>query len=139
MKGLYDVRVFLIWKDKEYDLGRYFNLSYIDEAEAADFRIFKFHNINELWDKANKFPELRTDRTIFGFKPVVKMSDIHDWSKTYTINEKNFGDVITIREEYEPYTKSVSMNDLLKYLSAENFAEWWKDHAGFIECPFTKK
>ena len=67
------------------------------------------------------------------------MNDIYDWSKTYTISEKNFGDVITIREEYEPYIKFVSMNDLLKYLSAEDFAEWWKDHAGFIECPFTKK
>ena len=130
-KKIYKIEVAIEVNNETYAISELNSLSYLVEEEAERIA-FHYDNFNSFAEACHKIPYVNVEYTFFGNEP----KRVHDWSDKWTINKKHFKSATII---YTPEPIKVSINTLMKRLSAEDFAEWWKDHAGFAECPFTKK
>ena len=130
-KKIYKIEVAIKVDDEIYTTDELDSLRYLTEEEAK--RIEVYYDDFDLFAQAcHKIPYVNVDYTFFGNKP----KNVHDWFDKWVINKKHFK-TATIVYTSEPIQANI--NTLMERLSAEDFAEWWKDHTGFTECPFTKK
>ena len=130
-KKIYKIEVAIKVDDKIYTTDELDSLRYLTEEEAK--RIEVYYDDFDLFAQAcRKIPYVNVDYTFFGNK----LKNVHNWIDEWVINKKHFESATII---YTPKPIQANINTLMERLSAEDFAEWWKDHTGFTECPFTKK
>lgn len=128
-KKIYKTKVTIKVGDETYPVDELDLLRYLESAERTEIH---FNNFNSFAKACREIPYVNVDYTLFGNKP----KRVYDWLDKWVINKKRFISAIIF---YTPEPIQASINTLMERLSAEDFAEWWKDHAGFTECPFTKK
>lgn len=130
-KKIYKIEVAIEAGDETYAADELNSLGYLTEEEAKRIE-FHYDDFNSFAKACRKIPYINVEYTLFGNEP----KRVCDWLDKWIINKKHFESATII---YTPEPIQASINTLMERLSAEDFAEWWKDHAGFIECPFTKK
>ena len=130
-KEIYKVKVTIEVDDETYLVDELDSLLYLTEEEAKRKKVY-YDNFNSFAKACRKIPYINVEYTFFGNEP----KRVCDWLDKWIINKKHFKSA-TIT--YTPEPTQASINTLMERLSAEDFAEWWKDHAGFTEYPFTKK
>ena len=130
-KKIYKIEVAIEAGGETYAADELNYLSYLPEEEAKRIE-FHYDDFNSFAKACRKIPFVYVDYTFFGNKP----NKVHEWLYEWVIDKKHFESATII---YTPEPTQASINTLMERLSAEDFAEWWKDHTGFTECPFTKK
>lgn len=130
-KKIYKIEVAIEVGDETYAADELNSLSYLTEEEAKRIE-FHYDDFNSFAKACRKIPYVNVKYTFFGNEP----KGVCDWLDRWIINKKHFESATII---YTPEPIQANINTLMERLSAEDFAEWWKDHAGFTECPFTKK
>ena len=130
-KKVYKIEVAIEVDDETYTADELNSLSYLTEEDAKRIE-HHYDDFNSFAEACRIIPYVNVEYTFFGneFKRVC------DGFDKWVINKRCFKSATII---FTPKPIQANINTLMKRLSAEDFAEWWKDHAGFTECPFTKK
>ena len=130
-KKIYKIKVAIEVGGETYTVDELNSLRYATEEEAKRIEVH-YDDFDLFAQTCRKIPFVDVDYTFFGNKP----KKVHDWLYKWGIDKKHFESATIV---YTPESIQASINTLMERLSAEDFAEWWKDHAGFTECPFTIK
>lgn len=130
-KKIYKTEVAIEVGDETYTTDEIKSLLYLTEEEAKQIKNH-YDDFNSFAEACRKIPYVNVEYTFFGNEP----KRVCDWLDKWIIDKKHFKSATII---YTSKPVQVSIDTLMKRLSAEDFAEWWKDHAGFTECPFIKK
>lgn len=85
----------------------------------------------------NLFPNIKEKSIFFANRSyiLVRGSDWASDGKYY--DEKHFKKPVSFKKVCA-VANNLSLNDLMKVLTAKDFADWWKDHTGETQCPFKK-
>lgn len=137
MKNIYAIKSYVRFDD-EWEEIFVWNYSYIYIApEAANTFSVTCNTFEELRKQVNKFPGIKEKYTFIKNTPyiLVRGSDWQSDGKYY--DEKHFKKPISFKKVCT-VVNNLSINDLMKVLTAQDFADWWKDHTGETQCPFKK-
>lgn len=141
MKNIYAIKNYVRFDDEWEEVFVWdYNYKYLTPEEAKAFED-TFHvtcrTFEELREQVGRFPGIKEDYIFFWHSPyiLVRGSDWQSDGKYY--DEKHFKKPISFKKVCE-IARYLTINDLMKELSAKDFAEWWKDHTGETQCPFKK-
>lgn len=136
MKTIVDYRQKIILNGEEFDTSIRRHLCYAEPKKD----ILNIDTFEELVDLAeeNYIYNAKVKTSFFTKKKIVSLfnADLFGYvSENYYINitEKNFKP-FQIKCEYQKDTRKNSFNTLMELLSADDFAEWCKDHGITTIC-----
>lgn len=141
MKNIYAIKNYVRFDDEWEEIFVWdYTYKYLTPEEAKAFEdTFRVtcRTFEELREQADRFPGIKEKYTLFRNHPYILVygSDWDSNGKYY--DEKHFKKPISFKKVCTVVNK-LSMNDLMKVLTAQDFAEWWKDHTGETQCPFKK-
>lgn len=141
MKNIYAVKNYVRFNDEWEEIFVWdYNYKYLTPEEAKAFEdTFRATccTFEELRAQVGRFSGIKEDYTLFRNSPyiLVRGSDWQSDGKYY--DEKHFKKPVSFKKVYK-VVNNLSINNLMKVLSAQDFAEWWKDHTGETQCPFKK-
>ena len=130
-KKIYKIEIAIEADGETYAADELNSLFYLTKEQAERVENH-YDDFNSFAEACRKLPYINVEYTFFGNEP----KRVCDWLDKWIINKKHFKSATIV---YTSKPIQVSIDTLMKRLSAEDFAEWWKDHAGFTECPFIKK
>ena len=130
MKTICDYRQIIKLEKEEFDTSFRRHLCYAEPKES-ERSIDTFEELVELVSNDSLY-NATVGTTIFGKKVVtLYKADLYDNKRKIT--EKNFKPFAILNQMKED-TRKNSFNTLMELLSAEDFAEWCKDHGITTIC-----
>lgn len=141
MKNIYAIKNYVRFNDEWEEVFVWdYNYKYLTPEEAKAFEdTFRAtcRTFEELREQVGRFPGITENYIFFWRTPyiLVRGSDWQSDSKYY--DEKHFKKPVSFKKVCA-VVNNLSINDLMKVLSAKDFVEWWKDHTGETQCPFKK-
>lgn len=141
MKNIYAVKNYVRFDDEWEEIFVWdYNYKYLTPEEAKVFEntfCVVCRTFEKLREQVDRFPGIKENYTFFRSRPYIRVrgSDWQDDGKYY--DEKHFKKPISFKKVCE-VARYLTINDLMKELSAKDFVEWWKDHTGETQCPFKK-
>lgn len=141
MKNIYAIKSYVRFDDEWEKIFVWnYNYKYLTPEEAKAFEdtfYITCRTFEELREQVDRFPGIKEDYTFFRRSPYIRVqgSDWDSYGKYY--DEKHFKKPISFKKVCT-VVNNLSINDLMKVLTAKDFADWWKDHTGETQCPFKK-
>lgn len=141
MRNIYAIKNYVRFNDEWEEVFVWdYNYKYLTPEEAKtleDTFCVICRTFEELREQVGRFSGIKEDYTLFGNRPYIRVrgSDWQSDGKYY--DKKHFKKPISFKKVYE-VVNNLSINDLMKVLTATDFADWWKDHTGETQCPFKK-
>lgn len=130
-KKIYKIEVAIKIGNETCTTSELNSLRYLTEEEAKRIEAH-YNDFNSFAEACRIIPYVRVDYALLSNEP----KRVCNWLEEWKINKKHFEPATII---YTPEPIQVNIKTLMERLSADDFAEWWKDHVSAGECPFTKK
>lgn len=141
MKNIYIVKSYVRFNDEWEEVFVWdYSYKYLTPEEAKTIEdTFRAtcRTFEELRAQVGRFSGIKEDYTLFRNSPYIRVrgSDWQSDGKYY--DEKHFKKPVSFKKVCA-VANNLSINNLMKVLTAQDFADWWKDHTGETQCLFKK-
>lgn len=141
MKNIYVIENYVRFNDEWEEIFTLdCNYKYLTPEEAKAFEdtfSTTCRTFEELREQVGRFPGIKENYTLFRHSPYIHVRG-SDWmSDGKYYDEKHFKKPVSFKKVCA-VVNNLSLNDLMKVLTAKDFADWWNDHTGETQCPFKK-